>query len=430
MGAGTLIELVARGKQDTFIIGNPNYSFFKSIYKRHTNFSIESVQNIFNEAPQFGGRSTCFIDKKGDLLNAIILEIELPPLYQGISWVNGIGNFIIDTIDLQFGGQLIDRITGQLLDIWSELITDASIKSAYYDMIGKYTTFNFNSATNSQHLYIPIPFWFCNNISQSLPLIAMQYTDISISVTFKPFDFCWFKQQPGTTDPATWSNTNPIPQIINAYLYADYIYLDTYERRKFLSTEVFQNLIEQFQMCNPIQKLNLINNISAPFFLNNPVKELIWVYKSNYALSINDHVNYGNVINYSSSAPHSANGTQNIQTIPPIYNVQLKYNGNDRFDMRTGKYFWRVQPYQRHTYGPDQYIYVFSFAVKPEELQPSGTCNFSKIDDAHFIFTFNDCINALGTQSNSPQDGYFIIYARSYNILKISSGMAGVLFSS
>jgi hypothetical protein len=407
MGAGTLIELVARGKQDIYLIGNPNYSYFKTVYHRHTNFSLEPVRNIFNETPDFGKRVTCFIDKKGDLLNSLFLEIELPALKEHYSWCNGVGNFMIDYVEVQFGGQPIDRISGQLMDVWNEVTVDIGVKNSYYSMVGKYATFNDNIATDKQLLFIPIPFWFCRKISQSLPLIAMQYTDVSIVVQFKPFDYCIYTEQTEIDKPST-------QHITSAYLYADYIFLDTYERQKFAARPEFDMLIEQFQEFGGINKIETINNISAPFYFNHPVKELLWIYQSDYAQSINIHNDYTTGVGYNEEL---------LDKSEAFYSIQLKFNGNDRFDERRAPYFRLVQPYQRHSYGTREFIYVWSFAVNPEDIQPSGTCNFSKIDDAKFIFKFKDVV------IDNPYTGSISIYATNYNILKIESGMAGVLFS-
>jgi hypothetical protein len=424
MVAGTLVELVARGKQDIYLIGNPNFTYFKTVYHRHTNFSIEPVRNIFNEQPDFGKRVTCFIDKKGDLLNTLFLEIELPSLksvsgLDGYSWVNSIGNFMIDYVEIQLGGEPIDRISGQLLDVWNELTVDPGVKNAYYKMIGKaYGGYTTKSAEDSMLLYVPLPFWFCRKISQSLPLIAMQYTDVSIVVQFRPFDYCWYKGRTGDENPTPriYPTNSPTPHISAVNLYSDYVFLDTYERKKFAEKKSYEILIEQFQEFGGIRKTNGINNITTNFYFNHPVKELIWIYQSDYAQSINAHSDYLNYTNYESIST--------TESGDPIYSVQLKFNGNDRFEERYGSYFRYVQPYQRHSFGPSDCIYVWSFAINPEDLQPSGTCNFSKIDDAKIIFRF------VNKSSSTPISGGFIIFATNYNILKIESGMAGVLFSS
>jgi len=403
MGAGTLIELIARGKQDTYIIGNPQFSFFKSVYRRYTNFAIEPIRQIFTETPDFNKRVTCIIDKKADLLSDILLEINLPALQNGVSWTNSIGYFMIDWIELQLGGEQIDRISGDLLDTWMELTTQLGIKNSVYNMIGKIISFNNNSQTGALSLLLPIPFWFCRSIERALPLISMQYTDVKIIVQFKSFDQCWYKLT--TQTPSSELN------IISASLICSYVYLDVFERTKFAKQDTFEYLIEQFQMSNLYNISDSIMNYTARVFFNHPVKEIFWMYRSDVALNANDYYNYASISQYN---------TPFLKSKEPFDTIQIRYNGNDRFEQLPEKYFRLYQPYKYHSCGTLQYIYMYSFAINPESMQPSGTCNFSKIDNATFNFSFT---------SNIP-DGKIMIYATNYNILKIMNGMAGLLFSS
>jgi hypothetical protein len=404
MGAGTLVELIARGNQDAFLIGNPQFSYFKSIYRRHTNFAMEPIRQIFNESPDFGKRVACTIEKKADLLNDILLEIELPALTYGVSWTNGIGYFMIDYVELQLGGEPIDRITGDMMDAWMELSTQLGIKNTLYKMIGKYITFNKNTQTGIVKLLIPLPFWFCRKMERSLPLISMQYCDIRIVIQFKTFDQCWYKLSSGATPPTGIS-------ITKASLLCNYIYLDVFERQKMAANPMFEYLIEQFQTVNPIHVQPQTINVNADIHLNHPVKELIWFYRSSVAANANDYYNYANIQNYNTPAETSTE---------PFEHCQLRFNGNDRFEHIAARYFYQYQPYRFHSCGTYAYIHVFSFAIDPENVQPSGTANFSKIDNA----TLN-----LATTSNIP-DGSLLIFATNYNILRIQSGMAGLMFSS
>lgn len=404
MGAGVLIELIARGKQDTYIIGNPQFSYFKSIYRRCTNFAIEPIRQIFTESPDFGKRVTCIIDKKGDLLSDILLEVELPALTENVSWVNGIGYFMIDWIEIQLGGEPIDRITGDLMDSWMELTTQLGIKSSLYSMIGKYITFNKNMQSGAINLLIPIPFWFCRSVERALPLIAMQYTDVKIVVQFKTFDKCWYKLSGGSTP-------NESTMISKAGLICNYVYLDVFERSKFAKQETFEYLIEQFQQNNRYQVSENITNLTARIFLNHPIKELLWIYRSSVALNANDYYNYANITNYSTPTEYKTE---------PFNEIQLRYNGNERIEQLPATFFRLYQPYRHHSCGTNQYIYIYSFALDPENMQPSGTCNFSKIDNATMNFSFTPNI----------KDGSIAIYATNYNILKIKNGMSGVMFSS
>ena len=402
MGAGTLIELIAKGNQDTYLIGNPQFSYFKTVYKRCTNFSVEPIRQIFTESPDFGKRVTCIIDKKGDLLSDILIEIELPALNENVSWTNGIGNFMIDYVELQLGGEPIDRITGDMLDTWMELTNELGIKNSAYNMVGKFITFNQTTQSNALKLLVPVPFWFCRSIDRSLPLISMQFTDVKIVVQFKTFDKCWYKL------------TNEVPNsnkmISKAGLICNYVYLDVFERTKFAKQDNIDFLIEQFQQNNSYQVPDNIINVTTRLFFNHPVKELFWFYRSTVALNANDYYNYGNVSNY---------GTVNLVAIEPFDNIQLRYNGNDRFEQLPATFFRLYQPYRHHSSGTLQYIYVYSFAIEPEKIQPSGSCNFSKIDNATLQFT---CTGSI-------PDGTISIYATNYNILRIKSGMCGLMFS-
>ena len=404
MGAGALIELISRGTQDTYIIGNPQFSFFKSVYRRHTNFANEPIRQIFTETADFDKKVTCIIDKKADLLNDIILEIELPDLAADISWVNGIGYFMIEYAELQLGGEIIDRITGDLMDAWLELSTHLGIKNTLYTMVGKHITFNKNTQTGIIKLLIPLPFWFTRSIERSLPLIALQYTDIKIIIKFKPFNMCWYKLTEGTLP-------NTKISITKANLICNYIYLDTFERRKLATQQTFEYLIEQFQANTSFQvPVNSIN-LNIPLYFNHPVKELIWFYRTHNATLNNDYYNYSNILNY---------GTVNETKHEPFNTMQLRFNGNDRFDHISAGYFYLYQPFKYHSSGTNQYIHVYSFAINPEDIQPSGTCNFSKLDNA----TLNILCN------NTLQFGILNIYALNYNILRIQNGMAGIMFSS
>jgi len=404
MGAGTLVELIARGKQDTYIIGNPQFSFFKSVYKRHTNFSIEPIKQLFTESPDFGKRVTCIIDKKADLLSDIMVELELPALQTYISWTNNIGCYSIEWVELQFGGEPIDRIGGEFLDILLDITTPSGKKQPLYDMIGKYSTFNNNTQTGALKLLIPLQFWFCRSIEKALPLISMQYTDIKIIIQFKTFDKCWFKLSNGETPVST-------PTITKANLLCNFVYLDVFERTQFAKTESQDYLIEQCQSINGFHLAQNIINANVRLFFNHNVKEVFWTYRTDIATSKNDYNNFANITNY---------GTSDEIIKAPFTEMNLRFNGNDRFEKLSETFFRLYQPYKYHSSGTNDFIYMYSFALHPENSQPSGSCNFSKLDSV----TLNlECSTAIPS-------GIVNVYAINYNILRIQNGMAGLMFSS
>ena len=402
MGAGSLLELVALGKQDRHIIGNPQMSFFKSVFKRHTNFSIENIKNQFTSSIDFGDKATCIIERKGDLLSSMHLQIELPQLTSATtSWINGAGNHIIKEVELQMGGIQIVRFTGEYLDLISSLSVPQSKSDGYYKMVGKHSSYSNTSQRGPITLFIPLPFWFCKDISNALPLIGLQYSEIKVNITFRPFTECWYSGADvsgGTTEKS----------ITSVNLFCDYIYLDTFERKKFATMCDKHYLIEQVQ---EIVDSNISASLSSKridLYYNHPVKELIWIYKANEQSTYNIWDKYGK----------NPNGGNNEA---PISKVELFLNSNSRFEKRKGEYFRLMQPYQRHTSVPTtNYIYVYSFALMPEKYQPTGTCNFSRIDTSTLDIEFEDSILA----------GSIVVYGINYNILQIKNGMAGLLYTS
>ena len=352
MGGG-LLQLVAYGAQDVYLTGNPQITFFKVVYRRHTNFSIESIQQTFNGNPGANKRVTCQISRNGDLVHKLYVVFTYPPSGGDLDDARK----CINKVEVEIGGQLIDRQYGDWMEIWNELTLPAGKKDGYVEMIKAESNMDADLATKA---YVPLEFWFCRNIGLALPLIALQYHEVKINIEFNSVPF---------TDATLW---------------ADYIFLDTDERRRFAQLS-HEYLIEQVQFTGG-ETINS-SNLSAKLSFNHPVKELIWQEK------------------------HKAK----------LGNTKLMLNGNDRFAERDTKYFTHVQPYQHHTNIPDNTcnINVYSFALKPEEHQPSGTLNMSRIDTAQ-----------LKISDISQASGEVKIYAHSYNVLRILSGMGGLAYSN
>ena len=401
---GALLELLAVGEQDVHLTNNPQFSYFKSVYRRHTNFAIESIPQYFKENPDFGQKVSCIIEKKGDLLHQIFLEIHLPSLMENVSWVNSIGTNIIKKIDLLIGGIEICSMRGEYLDIHHELTTDGGKRSAYYKMVGKLSSYTRNSQTESLKLIVPIPFWFCKEIHNALPIIAMQYSEIRINVDFRPFNECWYSGTSMSITPETKT-------ITNATLYCDYIYLDRHERIKTATQESCEYLIEQVQIEEGNNIAGNITDAIIHFNFNHPVKELLWLYQANSIRDTNDWSNYSKILD---------DDTQIQSKTAPLDYITYKMNGLERFQRRFADYFRLVVPFQRHTsVNSDSFIYTYSFSIYPEKHQPSGSCNFSKIDNNQLL---------LELEPNVPA-GQIRIYAINYNLIKIKNGMTGLAYS-
>ena len=416
-GGGGLLQLVAKGKQDVFLTGNPQISWFKMVYRRYTNFAIESQPMYFDGTPNFGKRITCTVPRRGDLLGPVFLEVTLPALTYSdgvtpVKWVNSIGHALIQEITFEVGEVEMDRQTGEWMEIWSRFTIDESRKEGFYNMIGKVD--NYNPSQPPGKLYIPLIFWFCKNPGLYLPLIALQYHQIRINITLQPLNKLIFPDPASENNPSVpctpiYNNAgNPI----DLMLYGDYIYLDTEERRRFVSN-AHEYLVEQVQYTPAISIPAATNQITIPVEFNNPIKEFFWVIKRD-ALATNLEL-----FNYSSLGIREPGIRTDL-----LASAIIQFDGFDRFYQRDAGYFRLVQPYQRHTCIPvDSFIYNYSIALRPEEMQPSGTANASRLDSLVFQLNLNQ--NVTPARGNA----HCIIFATNNNVFRVIEGFGGLLFT-
>ena len=419
MGGG-LLQLVAYGAQDVYLTGNPQITFFKVVYRRHTNFAIESIQQTYNGQTEFGNTINCTVSRNGDLINRVYVEIDVNGLdstfhatTEHVKYVDYLGLKLLKNVVVEIGGQQIDKHYSDWMFIWNELSLPIGKRYGYDKMVGAIgedlSTVSENETTK---LYIPLEFWFCRNIGLALPLIALQYHEVKFKIEFAEKDeiaLMW--ESDGTTLSGEVLQTSAKDKIGNLVcnIYVDYIFLDTDERRKFAQLS-HEYLIEQLQFTGEEQF-----NQQIRLNFNHPVKELVWVSKWPGTGPEESNNPLQNYYNYSDVSNIEAGGGN------PFTQASIKLNGNDRIAAREGRYFDLVQPYQHHTNIPKNGgINVYSFALKPEEHQPSGTLNMSRIDSAHLH---------LKTKSGNA-NRTVLIYAINYNVLRILSGMGGLAYSN
>ena len=538
MGGG-LLQLVSYGAQDIYISGNPQITFWKVLFKRHTNFAMESIEVTFNGQADFNKRVTAIINRNADLMYRTYVQVVLPTVdlstgnnttIQRFRWLNYIGHRLIKVVELEVGGQRIDRQYGDWMQIWTQLSQDAGTIRGLDDMIGNThdlvlmkdrkgyaldtscagaeltNTCAPRAGTPAKTLYIPLQFWFCRNPGLAIPLIALQYHEVRINVEFEQWLNCtYYELAVGSVAPSS------IQSLTAASLYIDYIYLDTEERRRF-AQQTHEYLIEQLQFTGAESITSSSNKIQLNF--NHPVKELVWVCQRDSFVDCSpgqvfiQEVNGTQPFNYSDDfttegvimdvlgrgalgtgmttvagvpgvlgqgqvpttgdgGPYvglgimqgpSLNGAQWLDTDKgplgndqltlfedttnyllakvildsgvkcsgknPIEVAKLQLNGQDRFTEREGRYFSVVQPFQHHSRTPTVGINVYSFALKPEEHQPSGTCNFSRIDKATLQLTVS--VNTV----RSGRTAQVRVYAVNYNVLRVMSGMGGLAYSN
>ena len=475
MGGG-LLQLIAVGAQDAYLTTNPQITFWKGLYKRHTNFAMEPFRINLTGMPAWGTKQSATIGRHADLISSTYLEVVLPAQNdkgETIIWNNEqgrLGYMMLQYVDLEIGGQLIDRLYSEWMYLWETLSSDRPLSFKRWQTVGRQLTagaVTLPSPTDCSQktgrpahpnvFYVPLNFFYTKTPGLALPLIALQYHEVKVNIQWSPTQT--ISGSFASADIAKVRNPT------SAALYVDYIYLDVDERRR-MAQESQEYLIEQVQF-NEDKGITSANaRIDLTF--NHPVKELVWVVQperftnckiadANWVSSTTsfdgvprpqqvsrltpftyDYANQLTVNNTDSKTSQSC--TQ------PVFEQWLQFNGQDRLDKRNGEYFNKVQPMQFHTgtMKPEGFddapikgsyvstkpsaqkgIYTYSFALKPEEHQPSGTCNFSRIDTATLVLTMS------GDYVVNEDNAWNVrVYAINYNVLRIMSGMAGLSYSN
>jgi hypothetical protein len=543
MGGG-LLQLVAYGAQDAYITGNPHITFWKVLYKRHTNFAMEAFRVNFTGSPQYGQRVVAVINRNADLMYKTYLEVTLPDttaatggLTTDVLWTGDaqrrLGYALLKKLEVEIGGQIIDTHYGEWLYLWENLTSSYDNSCKLDAMVGGSLGGTSTTLTSCGGrpgvLYIPLQFWFCRNPGLALPLIALQYHEVRMNITLSSATDLVSKGAYSSVSAAAAA----LPQLKDMALYIDYIYLDVDERRRF-AQQSHEYLIDQLQY--GLQQTLTTASARIDLTLNHPVKELVWVFQD------------AQKTDCGSAATIAAGYTQPFVYDDIVNRCRLQINGQDRFDERYGDYFWKVQPYQHHsggafwptknaqsrnnalsvtgtptsatatfslggtasatqtysslvgllipgmtviggdgvnagisgtnvirsitpssatggevvfwtsftstassytatttrladdnaitstgqlttafqTYEAANPINVYSFALQPEEHQPSGTCNFSRIDTTTLVF---DSFKT-GTYPTKSRPFNFRMYAVNYNIFRVMSGMGGLAYSN
>jgi len=463
------MQLVAYGAQDVYLTGNPKVTFFQAVYKRHTNFAMELIQQTTNGSPSSSGRVSVTIARNGDLVGN--MHVALTPASNVLTSNNSVfdTNWVaeraIAAVELTIGGQRIDKHYQTWWRLYAEVFLNESDKYAWGKMttqanpIAQGSAGTVTGALSPSKVYLPLLFFFNRNPGLYLPLIALQYHEVRLDFDLTGYYTNYFG-------------------ITNAFeVWANYIYLDTEERRRF-AQKGHEYLIEQVQHTGGDQ-LDQTGSVAAQLVrlsFNHPVKELIWCYQNPAATSaaqLNGMWNFctstanvnvsSNVLAFQASNNYVLPNTTGVPTlvstsgvlstnvfgltnfqgcnaaywveqglpilnnfapgveVGPLNQFKVILNGQDRFKEQYGNYFNAVQPFYHHTGTPYPGIYVYSFALQPEEHQPTGTCNFSRIDNAQVSVAMKGLNNQATLQK---------LFAVNYNILRIQSGMGGLAFSN
>ncbi len=455
--AGGLMQLVAYGAQDIYLTSNPQITFFKSVYRRHTNFATESIEQTFNGNANFGKKCSATIARSGDAINRMTLELTLPSLTGGTTtystvsfkWCSDVGFHVINSVNVEIGGQEMDKHYGAWMYIWTQLTTEDGLMGALNKAVGNRPTNSANGdqaegswalstytsdAREATKLYVPLQFWFNRNIGLSLPLIALQYHEVKVNLELRNYsDLVFIHEDDTTADSVSNLTANGGDSVeANCALWVDYVYFDTDERRRFAQVS-HEYLIEQVQQTDKDGSVTSSGStsVSMDLHFNHPVKALFVTVQADAMRDANLHSCFANkwplaVDEYNEAAP--AGGKS------PVGTMKLVLNGHDRFAPRDANYFNVVQPLYHATRATDNVgILLYSFSQKFAEHQPGGALNMSRIDNAKLILTgvrFEVDSTWPSTTSDTTVSFKVQCYGVNYNVLRIMSGMGGLAYSN
>lgn len=441
------MQLVAIGAQDLFLSYNPEITYFDTSHRSYTNFAMESMEQLFQGSLSWGKQATCLLTRTGDLVHGMYLQVELPALTlasvgaptgpNSVAWTNNLGHALINSVTLSIGGVPIDKHYGRWMAIWHELTFKEEHRSGMNEMLCRSDDESVEgNANRARTLYVPLQFWFCRHIGASLPLVALQFHDCQIKVELNNLnalvvylDSAGGRWDPGAGNPSPPAVPNSQVELSKITLYADVIYLDNDERQRF-AREDHLYLIEQVQYngSEAVQDFSQVTDHSIRLNFNHPTKELIFT--AQHSLNYAENPIANDWFNYSTSGPGVVQNSWDL-----LGTAQLKLNSHDRFSpARKPGYFRLVQPANHHTRVPNKQIYVYSFCISPEQAQPSGSCNFSRIDNAQLQLKSTSDLpaaTAAGVGASwSGIGGRYEVWAVSMNQLKVSGGLAGLQFAN
>lgn len=449
MALSTMLQIMAFGGPDSVIYDEPQSTSWRYVHMRHTKHAIDNASVQLSGTQRTGNSTVTNFPREGDLITYLYVVIDIPGLSQG-KYIERVGQALVENVQILLGSQCIDDIGSDYLFMWDCLTGKAGKRLG--EMIGsdpemihpsnhiEPTTGDAKDARSerAQRLHVPIPFWFNSAMpggvtGNALPLISLQFHAVTVKLKLRSILDCVTGLTSGQTARiATNQTISAIGEQFKApgtgikvlsdadtqaHLEVGYVYLDNEERSRFADSNM-EVLVMQRQ--NMTRKRSKNTTECHRLYFNHPVSELLWAVRRPDA----------QLFDYS--------GKQQIGSTPidhfkldPITSVQLKFNNHSRFNMSDGKgnkvpasYFRTVQPFQHHSRIPDarncEFVYCYSFALNPESAQPSGTVNFSRIDNTILELCYD----------MDDQEHETLVFANNWNILRVSSGMAGLAYSN
>lgn len=399
---GGVLQLSAVGKQDSVFILEPQVNIFKTVFKRYHNFAIQEIKQSVQGIINFGETVNVNISKSADLLSEISFRFSLPALSipsgsTYIGWTNNIASVLVEEVTLEIGGQQIDKLFSVWLEIWNELTMTEDKKNAVYDLLGKFETVSEveTNATSATEYTIYFPFWFHKSPALALPIVALQYHEIKISLKLRSFSQCVVYD--GSTAP---TNVN----ITSGEIYCEYIFLEDKLRKLFAkSTHIY--LIKQLQFTGK-ETINAIDsqdlNFKTRIEFNNRIKSLYWVLIESVSENNNDWFNF----------------SRRSDTSQLFEKARILIDGTEREEQRDERYFRLTQPLKYHSHTTNKHIYMYSFSKYPEYYQGSGALNFSRLDHVYL---------ELLLRANNLETNLYT-FGLTENFLILQGGMSALAF--
>lgn len=388
--SGGIVQLVAIGAQDAYLTGKPEVSFYRSSYKRYTHFANSVERQLISGSPSAGGISTIRFEKKGDLLSYVYLTARdaSGAMVPNLNWTSN----IIDKVELLIGGQVIDTQDSEWMNNIEPVVGSVNTNQR---LLNPYTASSITPGSNV-NTFQALKFFFCKDWQSALPLVALQYHDIELRITWSA----------NLNSTATSSSTNISPAVSYAQLqyilWTNFIYLDQSERDYFAKQP-------QDMLITQVQRQAVPNASMMELAFAHPVKFL--------AFSSNSY----NTV-YATSA-----------TAASALQFKTQVNGVDIGESKALPHWVDVAQYY-HTpngyapYGAVANVAIVPFCLDTAKLQPTGTLNFSRIDTYRIVTPATVTVKTLTLNSQNSAPAY--IYAVNYNVLRIQGGMGALLYSS
>jgi hypothetical protein len=437
---GSLVALVAKSDEDKYLTGNPQITFWKSSHKRHSNFALQRYQ-ITRPTSRLMSTTVDFkIEHVGDLLRGLTLEITLPDITdissesvsaEDIFYTDNVGCAAIDKIEFIINGQVIQTLWGDWIAGYEFLVENFGKQYALDELRGGDVVFDGTTGKEEGSgvglvARIPLPFWFSRTSGCAVPLVGLKHTDVRVRTYLRPYDQLVYSpvdiRLPGSCSYGS------------VQLFADVVHLDREERSTFSSSPL-EYLVETVQQNNRVltaAKAQLAGSESVPLGtvdvptvmetvplqLSLPTKELVWFLQPQPKSTTYCDMSTNRWLQFP-VGEHDSVGNFYADL---IQDVTLRVGGQSVFETEKADWFRLEQPIRYHTNVPAQRmkgVYIHSFAIRPEEYQPSGTLNFSAVDKAELIISM----------SRPTQNYNLVVYAWGYNVLRVSNGLGSLAYS-